>query len=118
MMIFLLILNLASAELTTASCQTWLDLLMQEYDSRNGTCYNATAGSRAQIALDAQGVIASCFFRMHCITRLVGITDDAIAMSPPPLINMSNYDPFWQTKVNSSYCSGARTINQLFQRLS
>lgn len=102
---------------TTAVCEKWFALFVEHYDSAGGVCYDRSGGERGDLIENETGDVAACLFRTHCITRLVGLTDAAIEHSPPPLFNLSTInDARLRARIEAGYCSGARTINQLFQR--
>ena len=98
-----------------ASCQQFYDLVLSFYEKDTGSCFDHSDGLRGEIREEETGVVARCLFRFHCITRLVGITDDAIQNSPPPLFNLTLVDAAIKKKIESAYCDGSGTLNQLFQ---
>lgn len=98
---------------TKKSCLDFYELLVQTYDRAANTCYaGATIGEHERLLDESK--LVRCLFRNHCITRLVGITDDAIKLSPPPLFELDNIEPYLAFWINSTYCNG-QTNNQFFQ---
>jgi hypothetical protein len=100
---------------TDKSCRDFYALLIETWDRASDTCYaGVTVGDHERL-LD-EGKLVRCLFRNHCVTRLIGITDDAVRLSPPPLfvLNDSSVSPHLAYWINSTYCNG-QTIIQFFQ---
>ena len=69
-------------------CARWYALFVELYDASSGVCFDRSMGERGEFEQAEIGDVAACFFRVHCITRLVGLGKDAVERSPPPLFNI------------------------------
>lgn len=114
--LFLASLGVALAGTDEDVCAQFFNLFVAHFDPTNGTCFDHSRGERGDAEQNELGTIAACLFRVHCITRLVGVTDEAMMNSPPPLFNLSTVAAKYKTRIDTAYCSGATTLNQLFQR--
>jgi len=106
------------SEETKYLCNQFYQFLIENYDGGSGLCFDHGPGyiTKDLLALQTRATLAACFFRFHCVTRLIGVTDTAVGKSPPPLFNYTSTNSTRITQwIENANCDFSVTLNQLFQ---